>query len=105
MIIDRGLGTWPHLSRKLEPKGSFMFAALTKPAKAVAPQSRKVAPDDRLLRTRDLLTTLGVSRSTLYIMIRQGRFPKPLRQGAHSRWLRSDADSYLKARVAECESA
>ena len=82
-----------------------MFASSYGRHKAVAkPQSRALATDDRLIKTRDVLTILGVSRSTLYNMIRIGTFPPPLKQGMHSRWLKSDADMYLKARVADCES-
>jgi predicted DNA-binding transcriptional regulator AlpA len=67
-------------------------------------QSRAVVPDDRLLRTRELLPVLGICRATLGAMVRNGDFPKPLKQGAHCRWLRSDADRYLRARLAETEA-
>jgi prophage regulatory protein len=66
---------------------------------------RSVAPDDRLLPTRDLLNLIGASRSTLYVLIRDGKFPPPIKQGTRSRWLKSDAENYLKARLAECEAA
>jgi predicted DNA-binding transcriptional regulator AlpA len=69
-----------------------------------AQHRRAVAPNDRLLRTRELLAVLGVCRATLHVMVRDGKFPRPLKQGAHCRWLRSDADRYLKARLAECET-
>lgn len=42
----------------------------------------------------------GLHPASLYRGIRQGRFPKPIKIGALSRWLRSECESAL-AQMAE----
>jgi predicted DNA-binding transcriptional regulator AlpA len=43
--------------------------------------------------------TRPINSSTLYRGIRQGRFPKPIRVGGSSRWLRTECEASLKAMV------
>jgi predicted DNA-binding transcriptional regulator AlpA len=40
-----------------------------------------------------------INTATLYRGIRQGRFPKPIRVGGSSRWLRSECEQALQAMV------
>jgi predicted DNA-binding transcriptional regulator AlpA len=40
-----------------------------------------------------------INSATLYRGIRQGRFPKPIRVGGSSRWLRTECEASLKAMV------
>jgi prophage regulatory protein len=45
----------------------------------------------RLLRLKDLVTMLGIGRSTLYKYVREGNFPAPVRVGYRSvRWKLAD---------------
>ena len=39
----------------------------------------ELPPDDTMLRARDVLRIIGLSRSTLKRMVLEGRFPKPVR--------------------------
>jgi predicted DNA-binding transcriptional regulator AlpA len=43
--------------------------------------------------------TKPINVATLYRGIRQGRFPKPIRVGGSSRWLRSECEAVLQAMV------
>ena len=45
-------------------------------------------------------TTLG--KSSIYELVKQGRFPKPVRLMAHaSRWVRADVDAWVQSRIRE----
>ena len=42
----------------------------------------------------------GLSKSTIYLFIRQGKFRKPIRLGQNSvGWLSSDIEEFINARV------
>jgi len=54
-------------------------------------QTTKFSPDDRLLRVPQVLSILGISRSTWYAGIKKGSFPAPLKISARtSVWRRSE---------------
>ena len=51
---------------------------------------------DRLLNGREVLGILGVSRATLFRMIRQGRFPKGIQVSDRAvRWRESVVNEYI----------
>jgi prophage regulatory protein len=51
-------------------------------------------------------STTGLSRSTIYAFISQGRFPKPIPLGARSvGWLSSEVDDWIKSRISERKAA
>lgn len=58
--------------------------------------------DLRLLSVKQVLGLMGISRSTLYAMMRAKEFPKPV-QIAKRRigWLNSDVEEWLKERATE----
>ena len=52
----------------------------------------------RLLRRQEVESLTGLSRATLYSLMAEGRFPKPLRLGRRSvGWRLSDIDNWLAA--------
>ena len=56
----------------------------------------------RIYRRKELLGLLGVSATTLYSWISEGRFPRPINLGANSvAWLQSEVDAYLEERARE----
>jgi prophage regulatory protein len=67
-----------------------------------APQERAPEhkePIDRLLRAREVLERVGVSRSTLWRMGRAGEFPKPRRISNNSvRWSQLEVEEWISAR-------
>lgn len=51
-------------------------------------------------RLPDVLRRIGVSRSTLYQLIKCGQFKPPISLGARAvGWLESDVSDYIEARV------
>ena len=51
---------------------------------------------DRMLRIADVLEVVGIGRSTLYKMVADGRFPRPVRVGLRaSRWRQSDIQQWM----------
>jgi prophage regulatory protein len=53
----------------------------------------------RLIRTKEVLGILGVSRSTLWRMVRAGRFPKPIMISTWALgYLDEDVEAWLGAR-------
>jgi prophage regulatory protein len=58
----------------------------------------------RILRRPELLSIIGVSRSTLYSWISNGLFPRPVRIGPNAvGWTTDDVSAWLRERrVSEC---
>ena len=54
---------------------------------------------DRLLRLTEVLARCGLSRSSLYRMMRDGSFPEPLKVGVRAvRWRESEIEAWLESR-------
>ena len=53
----------------------------------------------RLIRVPEVLALIGVSRSTLYAMVAEGQFPRPVKIGHRSvGWPARDVQSWLDNR-------
>lgn len=48
---------------------------------------------------------VGMHPSTIYAEIKAGRFPAPVKLGRSSRWVESEIDNYIAARIAERNKA
>ena len=60
----------------------------------------------KLLRLADVRNRVPYSRSTIYQLISQGLFPKPISIGARAvAWLESDIDEWIAARVGNSRAA
>ena len=56
----------------------------------------------RILRLPEVLARTGLSRSTIYVRVDQGRFPKPVSLGARAvGWIESEVDRWIQERIAE----
>ena len=54
----------------------------------------------KILRLPAVITMLGVSKPTIYLWIKRGRFPAPLKIGQKaSGWLLSDIESWIAERA------
>ena len=54
---------------------------------------------DRLLTRAEVEVRAGLSRSSLYRLMRQGLFPEPIRVGIRAvRWPSSEVDAWLASR-------
>ena len=55
----------------------------------------------RFLRLPEVLDRTGLSRSTIYVRLDQGRFPRPVSLGARAvGWLESEVDEWIRERIA-----
>jgi prophage regulatory protein len=55
-----------------------------------------------LLRAEQVAQRIGLSRRTLFKMVKDGQFAPPIRLGARTvRWASSDVDGWIAARLAE----
>ncbi|TDY02424.1 helix-turn-helix transcriptional regulator [Thiohalophilus thiocyanatoxydans] len=55
-----------------------------------------------ILRLPTVVARTGLSRSTLYLRIAEGRFPRPISLGGRAvGWLESDVAEWIEARVEE----
>lgn len=54
----------------------------------------------RIFRLPDVIKATGLSRSSIYLFIKEERFPKPINLGARSvGWLESEIDAWIAARI------
>ena len=59
----------------------------------------------RFLRLPEVLARTGLSRSTIYVRLEQGRFPKPVSLGARAvGWIEAEVDEWMRERIAESRS-
>ncbi|HEL3778693.1 TPA: AlpA family transcriptional regulator [Stenotrophomonas maltophilia] len=58
-------------------------------------ESTAVTPS-RLLRRAEVLARVGMAKSTLYLRISAGKFPKPVHLGSSVRWVESEIDSWIQ---------
>ena len=56
----------------------------------------------RLLRLPEVLARTGLSRSTIYVRLEQGRFPRPVSLGVRAvGWIESEVDEWIRERIAQ----
>lgn len=54
----------------------------------------------KVLRLPEVRARIGLSRSQVYLMIKRGEFPPPIKIGARaSAWMESDVDAWLAERL------
>ncbi len=59
----------------------------------------------RFVRLPEVMARTGLSRSTIYVMVAAGRFPKPVPLGARAvGWIESELDDWLRDRIAKRRS-
>ena len=55
----------------------------------------------RFLRLPEVLARTGLSRSTIYVRLDQGRFPQPVSLGARAvGWIEAEVDGWMRERIA-----
>jgi len=53
-----------------------------------------------ILRLPAVMANIGLSRSSIYLRVAEGTFPKPVSLGARAvGWLQSDIEEWLRQRV------
>ncbi len=67
-------------------------------------ESKTRAPG-RFLRLPEVIARTGLSRSTIYLRLDQGRFPPPVSLGGRAvGWIESEIDEWMRNRIAESRS-
>jgi prophage regulatory protein len=61
---------------------------------------------ETILRRKQVEARTGLSRSTIYLRISEGVFPKPISLGARAvGWLESEIDSWLEQQIKQSRQA
>ena len=56
----------------------------------------------RFIRRKAVEELTGLARSTIYQMVHEGRFPRPVRLGGRAvAWLETEVNDWVAARIAE----
>ena len=56
----------------------------------------------KFLRLPEVKSRTGFSRSSIYLFVKCGTFPRPVRIGGRAvAWLESDIDAWIEARLAQ----
>ena len=67
-------------------------------------QNETKQPDFTFLRINQVITTTGLSRSYIYQLCKEGRFPKPVSLvpgGTSVAWVATEVDDWILGRIAE----
>ena len=55
---------------------------------------------ERIIRLKEVMARTGLSRSTIYLHIKEQLFPKPINLGVRSvGWLESEIDAWIDEKV------
>ena len=66
------------------------------------PIGQKCNPPTRFLRLPEVQARTGLSRSTIYVRLEQGRFPSPVSLGSRAvGWIEAEVDEWIRERIAE----
>ncbi|AEZ42059.1 transcriptional regulator [Escherichia coli O55:H7 str. RM12579] len=57
--------------------------------------------DDQLVDMAFITQLTGLTDKWFYKLIRDGAFPAPIKMGRSSRWLKSEVEAWLQARIAQ----
>lgn len=61
--------------------------------------------EDRLVRLDELITIVGLRRSAIYALEREGKFPKKIALGKTTCWSYREVQGWVQARIAERDTA
>ncbi|EFE53631.1 transcriptional regulator, AlpA family [Providencia rettgeri DSM 1131] len=57
--------------------------------------------DDQCVDMKFITRLTGLTDKWFYKLIQDGEFPKPIKLGRSSRWLKSEVENWLQTRIAE----
>jgi prophage regulatory protein len=87
-LISCGLAGCKANTRRLQGVATGKVSTITTPhyfggiQVQIVHQSKPVVPRDRLIRLPELEALIGCKKSTVYTMLKQGTFPRPIRLSA-----------------------
>ena len=60
---------------------------------------------EKMIDLAEIVAQLGLSRSTIFRMVKSGRFPAPLRVGARAvRWREADVAAWQQSKSRDCSA-
>ncbi len=66
------------------------------------PMEQTTNPPIRFLRLPEVMARTGLSRSTIYVRVAAGRFPRPVALGGRAvGWIEAEVDEWVRERIAE----
>lgn len=69
---------------------------------AIPPATGGQFPRDRFMRLPEVISTCGLSRSTIYELISREQFPSQISLGGKNvAWLASEIDNWMQVRIAQ----
>lgn len=60
--------------------------------------------EDKFIDMKFIVQLTGLSDKWFYKLIQGGHFPKPIKLGRSSRWLRSEVEAWMKKCISESRS-
>jgi prophage regulatory protein len=104
IVVKRQMARWPAGHRYSSFDGMNRKSALSKSPTALLPEVCPVKllrePNERALRLRQVSQLTGLSRSMIYQMQAEGRFPQRIKLGERAvGWLESEVRDWLATRI------
>ncbi|MXX71556.1 MAG: AlpA family transcriptional regulator [Gemmatimonadetes bacterium] len=66
------------------------------------PRNERTNPPTRFLRLPEVMKRTGLSRSTIYVRLAAGRFPRPVALGMRAvGWIEAEIEEWVAERIAE----
>ena len=66
----------------------------------------KTRAPGRFLRLPEVMARTGLSRSTIYVRLEQGCFPRPVSLGSRAvGWIEAEVDEWMRQRIVESRSS
>ncbi len=63
---------------------------------------KKTRAPGRFLRLPEVMARTGLSRSTIYVRLDEGRFPRPVSLGGRAvGWIEAEVDEWIRERIKE----
>ena len=63
---------------------------------------QETSRQERFLRLPEVLARTGLSRSTIYVRLDHGRFPRPVSLGRRAvGWIEAEVDEWIRERITE----
>ena len=61
---------------------------------------QRTNPPTRFLRLPEVMARTGLSRSTIYVRLDQGRFPRPVSLGSRAvGWVEAEVEEWIRERI------
>lgn len=86
--------------QELQKVGEQKVPRTAEGAGSVRRRSRSDSPDGTLMRLVEVEEAVCVKTTTIYKWMKEGKFPKPVKMGFVSLWVRAEVESWIQQRIA-----